>query len=168
MSDLLTFCAAERPVNPSPSPESVRASMIRAATSPLNSPLWLAACAPAGSSGKMSPAFFPIDRMMAVGASRTSSTPFRTWGMAAAGACLTLNMSAWTVTRAPSPSDGSVCSLSDILETGGVPQRLFLSRKSCKGVLRRAARRGKLLPEPLARALAQAADSEQISSAPAG
>jgi hypothetical protein len=43
--------------------------------------------------------------------------------------------------------------LSDILETGDVPQRYFLSATACKGILRRAAKRGKELPEPLMRAL---------------
>jgi hypothetical protein len=39
---------------------------------------------------------------------------------------LTLNTSEW-------PSDAAVCSLSDILETGDVPQRYFLSAKACQG-----------------------------------
>jgi hypothetical protein len=46
-----------------------------------------------------------------------------------------------------------VCSLSDILETGDVPQRFFLSAKACSGILRRAAKRGKSLPRSLAAAL---------------
>jgi hypothetical protein len=40
------------------------------------------------------------------------------------------------------------------LETGGVPQRYFLSAKACAGILRRAAKRGKKVPEILAAALA--------------
>jgi len=36
-----------------------------------------------------------------------------------------------------------VCSLSDILETGDLPQRFFLSAKACAGILRRAEKRGK-------------------------
>jgi hypothetical protein len=51
------------------------------------------------------------------------------------------------------PSDAAVCSLSQILETGDVPQRFFLSAKACQGILRRAAKRGKTLPEALAMAL---------------
>jgi DNA (cytosine-5)-methyltransferase 1 len=43
--------------------------------------------------------------------------------------------------------------LSDILETGDVPQRFFLSATACKGILRRAERRGKKLPEVLRVAL---------------
>lgn len=69
------------------------------------------------------------------------------------GACLTLSISAW-------PSDGSVCSLSDILETCAVPQKYYLSPKACRGILRRAAKRGKTLPEHLKAAL-EAASQEQ-------
>jgi hypothetical protein len=63
---------------------------------------------------------------------------------------LTLNISDW-------PKDASVCSLSDILETGDVPQRFYLSAKACQGILRRAAKRGKELPQPLMFALVQVA-----------
>jgi hypothetical protein len=48
-------------------------------------------------------------------------------------------------------SDAAVCSLSDTLETGAVPQRFFLSAKACQGILRRAEKRNKKLP-PLLRA----------------
>ncbi|SMO93669.1 hypothetical protein SAMN06265173_12645 [Thalassovita litoralis] len=46
-----------------------------------------------------------------------------------------------------------VCSLSDILETGDVPQRYYLTAKACLGILRRAGKRGKLLPQALRLAL---------------
>jgi hypothetical protein len=72
-------------------------------------------------------------------------------------AFLTLNMSEWNDTLVPSHSDGGVCSLSDILETGDVPQRYYLSPKACAGILRRAAKRGRLLPPSLAQALEHAA-----------
>jgi hypothetical protein len=38
------------------------------------------------------------------------------------------------------------CSLSDILETGDVPRRFYLSATACRGILRRAEKRGKTLP----------------------
>ena len=60
--------------------------------------------------------------------------------------CWTLNGSEW-------PSDVAVCSLSDTLETGVVPQRFFLSAKACQGILRRAEKRGKKLPATLKEAL---------------
>jgi hypothetical protein len=59
---------------------------------------------------------------------------------------VTLNIGEW-------PSDAVVCSLSDTLETGVVPQRFFLSAKACQGILRRAERRGKKLPPLLQLAL---------------
>jgi hypothetical protein len=43
--------------------------------------------------------------------------------------------------------------LSDVLETGDVPQRFFLSAKACSGILRRAGKRGKELPVALRKAL---------------
>jgi hypothetical protein len=73
---------------------------------------------------------------------------------------LTLSTSEWNHTLVPSHSDGGVCSLSDVLETGDVPQRFYLSAKACKGILRRAEKRGKTLPEQLVAAL-KAVASEQ-------
>lgn len=59
-------------------------------------------------------------------------------------------------------------SLSDILETGDVPQRYFLSGKACRGILRRAEKRGKVLPTMLRRALMQVAgDSSALVTAEA-
>jgi len=46
-----------------------------------------------------------------------------------------------------------VCSLSDTLETGDLPQRFFLSATACQGILRRAEKRGKVLPPMLEKAL---------------
>ena len=62
-------------------------------------------------------------------------------------------------------SGAAVCSLSDILETGDLPQRYYLSATSCRGILRRAEKRGKALPLMLLQALQQAAEalSEQES-----
>jgi hypothetical protein len=43
--------------------------------------------------------------------------------------------------------------LSDTLETGDLPQRYYLSRTACQGILRRAEKRGKQLPQMLKEAL---------------
>ena len=52
---------------------------------------------------------------------------------------------------------GSACFLSDVLETGEVPDRYFLSPVACAGILRRAEARGKeihpLLKEALTRGM---------------
>jgi hypothetical protein len=61
---------------------------------------------------------------------------------------------------APFRNDGGVCSLSDILETGDLPQRFFLSPKACRGILRRAEKRGKALPPALQAALQSVAAKE--------
>lgn len=73
------------------------------------------------------------------------------------GACLTRNGSEWR-------SGGVACSLSSMLETGPVERRFFLSPKACAGILRRAEKRGKDLPEALRRALAAVADSAPTST----
>jgi hypothetical protein len=62
------------------------------------------------------------------------------------GASSTPNISAW-------PNDAAVCSLSQVLETGSIPQRFFLSSTACAGILRQAEKRGKELPPSLHAAL---------------
>ena len=99
-------------------------------------------CSPAGASS------FPP----AAGDLRALSRALRA-PTASHGACLTLSMCEWTDTAALSLNDAGVCSLSDILATGDVPPRYYLSAKACAGILRRAEARGKALPAPLARAL---------------
>ena len=62
------------------------------------------------------------------------------------GASSMPNISDW-------PNDAAVCSLSQVLETGSIPQRFFLSSKACAGILRRAEKGGKELPTQLRLAL---------------
>ncbi len=88
-----------------------------------------------------------------------SSEGWQNSGMGSPTAFSTLNSSAW-------PNAAAVCSLSDILETGDVPRRFFLSATACQGILRRAAKRGKSLPPSLHDALA-AVVSAQTSTATA-
>lgn len=71
----------------------------------------------------------------------------------------------WTPNISDWPNDAAVCSLSQVLETGSIPQRFFLSGKACAGILRRAAKRGKTLPEPLQVALKAVAFPEQTKPA---
>ena len=82
----------------------------------------------------------------------------------AGSSLLTLNGPKHRSSLPPSRSGASVCSLSDILETGAVPQRYFLTAKACQGILRRAENRGKELPELLMRALRAVAGWERILS----
>ena len=60
-----------------------------------------------------------------------------------------------TLISSGKPSELKV--LSDTLETGAVPQRYYLSAKACAGILRRAEKRGKKLPEQLQAALEEVA-----------
>src|SRR5690606_33183312 len=84
------------------------------------------------------------------------------------GGCLTLSLSEWTALPEHFPSNDGVCSLSDILEaTGDVPQRFYLSAQACRGILRRAEKRGKDLPPQLRRALEAVAGLALISTATA-
>ena len=66
-------------------------------------------------------------------------------GTASRGGFLMLNTS-------ESPSDGAACSLSEILEPTA-PQGFYLGAKAASGILRRAGRRGKVLPPELHQAL---------------
>jgi hypothetical protein len=90
-----------------------------------------------------------------------STRSFAGWknsGMGGPTGFVTLNTSVW-------PSDGSVCSLSRVLEAAWtVPLKYFLSPTACRGILRRAANRGKELPEQLARELKAVADLEPTST----
>ena len=58
-----------------------------------------------------------------------------------------------TLSTSECHKDAGVCSLSDILETGDHLQRYSLSAKACRGILRRAEKRGKELPPQLHKAL---------------
>lgn len=126
--------------------------------------------APAGFAGKTSPVSFPAredETLQAFWASSRASrstfpradgataesSPASPTPTASPGECLTLNTSEHAAAAGLSPSDDAVCSLSDILETGDVPQRYYLTPKACAGILRRAERRGKELPPQLLRAL---------------
>lgn len=80
------------------------------------------------------------------------------------GAWLTSGMGSptecWTLSTSESPSDAVESSLSDVLETPGQHLlRYCLSPKAAAGILRRAERRGKVLPAALHEALAALASS---------
>jgi hypothetical protein len=60
----------------------------------------------------------------------------------------------WTLRTSEFHSDAGASSLLDILEATGVDlQPYCLSAKACEGLIRRAERRGRVLPEPLRQAL---------------
>jgi hypothetical protein len=67
-----------------------------------------------------------------------------------------LNTSEW-----PNDAAVSLCALSEVLETGPLPERFFLSAKACTGILRRAEKRGKALPSALHEALVSVTTQKQ-------
>ncbi len=89
-----------------------------------------------------------------------SSGGWQNWGMGSRTGFSTLNGAEHTGIPVPSRNAGDVSSLSDVLETQPLPQRCCLSAKACSGILRRAERRGKKLPEPLRRALESVATTQ--------
>lgn len=63
----------------------------------------------------------------------------------------------WTLNITESPNDAAECSLSRVLETGPHLLRYSLSAKACAGILRRAHRRGRVLPAQLHRPMYETA-----------
>ena len=105
---------------------------------------------PSGFSGRMSPASC---RVTEDGILVPSSGDWGSSGMGGVTGFSMRNMCEWTGLDGLSLKDEGVCSLSEILETGDVPQQYYLSAKACTGILRRAAKRGKELPPQLHLAL---------------
>ena len=108
-------------------------------------PKLLNTLAPDGLSGRMSP---ESCRAVEDGILVPSSGRWSNSGMACPG-------ERWTLNSSESHKGEEESLLSDILETGEIPQRFFLSKKACEGILRRAEKRGKELPEQLKMALMQ-------------
>lgn len=102
-----------------------------------------------------------LEQMMPCVRHSTESGPVSVWlpgqGHGRHGGFSTLNISEW-------PNDADVCSLSQILETGPIQRKYYLSALACRGILRRAEKRGKELPALLQRALAAVADLEPTST----
>ena len=63
------------------------------------------------------------------------------------------NGAAWTRSFSESRNAAGECSLWQILETGEIDPRYYLSPRACAGILRRAEKRGKQLPPALEAAL---------------
>ena len=141
------FSSEEPHANPSRSQESASDWMTRVATWQSSLFLWLDDSTAVGYSGKMCLACFPVQEGQI---SPLSSASWGNAGMGMPGEC-------WTLSISECHSAAGVCSLSDILETGDLPQRYYLSAKACAGILRRAEKRGKELPTSLHRALMQVA-----------
>lgn len=158
----LIFLLGEPLARDSASQGSRKESTIREALSASPIATFLKLCVPAGSSGRTSPeCSAPTVEKISV----HSSGKLMKSGILAHGECLTLNMCEWTDSLVPFLKEDGVCSLSDILETGAIPPRYYLSPDACRGILRRAESRGRELPEVLRQALEeQAGKSSSIPS----
>ena len=137
-----TSSSLEPPAKHSASPDSEKDSTIREETSPLSFLGSLPGKNRNGSSGKTSRESSPTRREL----SSPSSEGWMNSGMVWHGEC-------WTRNTSESPKDAVVSLLSHVLETSEVPQKFFLSPKACAGILRRAEKRGKVLPPQLEAAL---------------
>ena len=149
----LTLFVEASLVKTCPLPESGRVWLESEAGFGLSSIEFLQTCARSGLLSKTSLAFYPATE------EPTSLSSFAGWlnsGMASPGGYSTLSISEW-------PSAAAVCSLSEVLETDVAP-KYFLSAKACSGILRRAERRGKALPEVLQQALMQAASTDETQN----
>ncbi len=152
----LTFLSEAHRASHSQSPDCEAVSPTLAAVSCLPTLKSLDVTGLDGLSGRMSPESCRADED---GTLVPSSGRWGNWGMGGPTASWTLNGSEHNGTHAPSRSDGGVSSLSDVLETGELPPRFYLSAKACAGILRRATKRGKALPPMLEQALRQAASN---------
>src|SRR5579875_2023766 len=137
------FWPEEHLASLSPSPENERDWMTRVATSPSSLLDLLIDCGPYGWCGRTSPASC---RLTMDGRLEPSLGFWSNSGMGSPTEFSTLSISEY-------PRDGVASSLSDVLETGEVPRRYYLTPRACRGILRRAEKRGKELPEALKSAL---------------
>jgi hypothetical protein len=141
MAPFISFVGGS-PAKTSPSPADAKDSKATAPGSSTSMPESQMSFAQDGSWSKTSQGFSPLPTAETL---PSFSAPWRTSGMASHGGYLTLDTSEF-------PSDAVECSLSDILEA--TPDRRYsLSARAAKGILRRAAARGRTLPSELQTAL---------------
>ena len=139
----LTFLSEAPPANLSRSQDLEAGWAMTVATSRLSILGLLTANGPDGWFGRMSPASCPQTE-------EGTLVPYSgAWQNSGMGSPTQF----WTHSTLEFRSGAVASSLSDILETGDVPQRYYLSATACKGILRRAAKRGKALPGALLAAL---------------
>ena len=167
----LTFWSEEPPARTCPSRAKERVLKDPVQASRLTLCDWLMKRAVNTSSGKTFPAYsVPTGAEISLPfypcSADTPSTCRKTDGSQAAssrtagptdmdsrGECWTRNLPEFPAFRSPFPNADGVCSLSDVLETGNVPPQYYLSPTACRGILHRASKRGKSLPEVLEIAL---------------
>ena len=145
-----TFLLEEHPVNHSQLQGLEKALMTHEATSCLHILPLLNNISPSGWFGKTSPAYCQATE------EKILEPSSQRWGKSGTG----FHGESWTLNTSEYHKDAAVCSLSDVLESGEVQQKFFLSSKACLGILRRAERRLKVLPLILESALRECAALE--------
>ena len=179
MWEQLTFWSEEPPAKTSASQAKGRVLKEPVPASHLTLCDWLMKRAVNTSSGKTFPAysvptgeeislpFYPCSAdtpstfRKTDGSQAESSRTADLTAMASRGECWTRNLPEFPAFRSPYPNADGVCSLSDVLETGNVPPQYYLSPTACRGILHRASKRGKSLPEILEKALLRQSECEQ-------
>jgi hypothetical protein len=142
-ADQLTFWSEEHPANPSASQDLDKDSKTQEATLCLHTLQSLNVSSLDGLCGKMSLVSCHLTEEKIL---ESSSGRWANSGMGSHTAFLTLSTSEW-------PKDAEESLLSHTLEVGKLPQRYYLSKIACQGILRRANKRGKKLPQMLKDAL---------------
>src|SRR5215831_11619235 len=146
---LLTSSTADSPVRTSAWPASGPVYPASAARSGLSSNASCPNCGHDGRSLRMFPDCFRP--------TQDGTLPEFSWAWASSGTGGRTEF--WTRAGSECPSVVAVSSLSAVLETRPVPRRYWLSARAAAGILRRAERRGKTLPERLMTALTSLATS---------
>ena len=141
--DLFSASSEAPPANPSALQDLEEDWVMTVVTWPSDSVRLLSTSSPPGSFGKMCQGYSAAteDGTLVPSSGRWSSA-----GMGSPTAFSMLNIS-------ESHNGGDASFLSDILETGVLPRRYYLSERACSGILKRARKRGKKLPPMLETAL---------------
>ena len=153
----LTLFAEEHLVSLSPSQDSEEDSATTEAILLSRFAEWLISCAPNTSSGKTLP---DVCHPMEDGTLVPSQGRWQNSGIHSDGVCLTHN-------TLESPKDAEESFLLDVLQDSqSISDKYCLSQKAAEGILRRAKRRGKTLPETLETALRSLISNELVSTEP--
>ena len=153
----LMLFAEEHLVSLSPSQDCEKDSATKEAILRSRFAEWLISCDPNTSSGKTLPV---VCHPMEDGTLVPSQGRWQNSGIHSDGVCLTHNTS-------ESPKEGVESFLLDVLQDSqSTSDKYCLSQKAAEGILRRAKRRGKTLPETLETALRSLISNELVSTEP--
>ena len=155
--DQLTFFAEGRLVNLSASQDSEKDCQTSEGILRSHIVEWLISCAPSGSSGKTLPVSC---HQMEDGTLLPSLEAWHNAGMGSPTGFLTLSMSEHDDSQELSLKEEDVCLLSDILETGDVQLRYYLTQPQCQRILNRAEEHDRQLPENLKKTLQEATQTK--------